>query len=131
MSAVPNRPRRVIALVALWALATTAAACGGDEPRGDATAPSKVVLVTYSAYELPDAAAAFTRDTGIDIEVVKADDAGAALNQVMLTAGSPAGDVFFGVDNTFLTQAQGSEAFAPYEPDGIGRLDDELRLDDS
>ncbi len=47
--------------------------------------------------------AAFKKQTGITVKVLQAGDAGAALNQVILTKSNPIGDVFFGVDNTFLT----------------------------
>lgn len=118
--------RRRPALAVAWLLAAAVLSGCGDGGEAD-----RVVLVTYSAYELPDAAADFTEETGIEIEVVRIDDAGSALNQVILTAGEPAGDVFFGVDNTFLTQAQDSEAFAAYEPAGLGDVPGELRLDDT
>ncbi len=105
------------ALVALI-LATTA--CGGDEESSgpdDGGNADKVVLVTYSGYTLPEEAAAeFTRETGIEIEVLATDDAGAALGRAILAAGDPEGDLFFGVDTTFLTQATESDAFAPAEP---------------
>ena len=75
------------------------------------------MLVTYSWYVLPEeAAAAFTERTGLEIEVVATDDAGAALGRAILAAGDPEGDLFFGVDTTFLTQATESEAFVATKP---------------
>ena len=46
--------------------------------------------------------------------MLQAGDAGAALNQVILTKSNPIGDVFFGVDNTFLSRALDAGMFAEY-----------------
>jgi len=111
--------KRIAALVAVVLATTTLVACGSDDsPSGGASARAgKVVLVTYSGYELPkDAAKAFTEETGTKIEVLATDDAGAALGRAILAAGDPEGDLFFGVDTTFLTQATGSDAFERSTP---------------
>ena len=122
--------KRAMALAAVFAAMVVPAACGND-----AAAPAAsrtVTLVTYSGYALPEAAAkAFTKRTGITIKVVATDDAGAALNRALLNAGSPEGDVFFGVDNTFLTRAQQSDAFAVHRPSALGTVPREFRLDGS
>jgi thiamine transport system substrate-binding protein len=122
----------------LSALMLIAGACGddaadsADETSDPTDLGSEVVLVTYSAYALPDeAAAAFTEETGVEIKVVHGDDAGSALSQAILTAGAPEGDVFFGIDNTFLTRGQESEAFDPYSPDALDQVPDEFQLDES
>ena len=47
------------------------------------------------------------------MRVLKNGDAGAALNQVILTKDAPLGDAFFGVDNTFLTRALRREGVRP------------------
>ncbi len=97
-------------------MAVVVAGCGDDGGSVDRASDS-VVLVTYSGYVLPEkAAAAFTERTGLKIEVVATDDAGAALGRAILAAGDPEGDLFFGVDTTFLTQATDSGAFTRTEP---------------
>ena len=48
------------------------------------------------------------------VKVLQSGDAGAALNQVILTKSNPIGDVFFGVDNTFLSRALDADVFAKY-----------------
>ena len=41
-------------------------------------------------------------------------DAGAMVNQLLLTAGNPLGDVVFGIDNTFASRALDAGILAPY-----------------
>ena len=71
----------------------------------------------------------FTKETGYTVKVLKSGDAGAALNQEILTKGSPQGDVFFGVDNTLLSRALDNDLFTPYEAKGLDQVPDELQLD--
>ncbi len=122
--------RMITAVVLATALAATAISCGNDSP--SSASPKSVTLVTYSGYALPEAAAkAFTKRTGIKIKLVATDDAGAALNRVLLQAGSPEGDVFFGVDNTFLGRAQKSDAFVKYSPKANDDVPREFQLDEA
>lgn len=91
-----------------------------------------VVLVTYSGYALPSAAAeAFTERTGWKVKVVDGGDAGTVLSAAILASGRPEGDVLLGVDTSFLTRAQNSDAFERYEPSALTRVPSELRLDRS
>ena len=84
-------------------------------------------LVPDQDTSLNEALAAFTEDTGVDVELVIAGDAGTMVNKAMLTAGNPEGDVMFGVDNTFLSRVVDDEVFEPYEAQGLDAVPDELR----
>ena len=120
--------RRAVLVGAAVTMALSSVSCA-DKARASG---ETVTLVTYSGYVLPEVAAkAFTKRTGIAIKVISTDDAGAALNRALLNAGSPEGDVFFGVDNTFLSRAQDSDAFTPHRPTGLVHVPKELQLDDS
>lgn len=123
--------RRTIAAIGVaLILATTTISCSDDTT--SSSAAKTVTLVTYSGYALPEAAAkAFTKRTGIKIKIVATDDAGAALNRVLLQSGAPEGDVFFGVDNTFLGRAQQSDAFVKYTPKANDTVPREFQLDEA
>ncbi len=112
-------------LAAAVAAALTVAACGDDgadtDERGDDLSGTTVTLVTYDSFPTPDpenplhaALAAFTDETGIEVEVLIAGDTGTMLAKAELTAGNPEGDVMYGIDNTFLSRAIDAEIFEPY-----------------
>jgi thiamine transport system substrate-binding protein len=115
------------------ALTVTLGGCslsGGD---GAGDAERKVVLVTHDSFAMSeDVLAAFTDDTGITIDVRKVGDAGALTNQLVLTKGSPIGDVAYGVDTTFASRALDEDVFAPHASDVAGpekyAIDDTGRL---
>ena len=65
----------------------------------------------------------------MQVQLLPAGDAGAALNQSILSKNNPLADVFFGVDNTFLTRALKSGIFEPYASPQLADIPDELKLD--
>jgi thiamine transport system substrate-binding protein len=122
----------VMAFASCVALATVVAACGNDTTASATSKKGEVHLVTYDGYALPDPAAKdFQKQQGLTLKMTTADDAGAALSQVLLTAGHPSADVFFGVDNTFLTKALASDAFVKYEPKALADIPAEVKMDPS
>ena len=73
-----------------------------------ATAAQAVELrvLTHSSYSLPKPLVAqFERDSGIQLKVSKAGDAGEMLNKLILTKASPIADVVFGIDNALASKA--------------------------
>jgi thiamine transport system substrate-binding protein len=76
---------------------------------------SRVTLVAYDSFVLPDGAFdAFTRATGIRVEIALGGDAGELAAKAALTSGNPEGDVLWGVDNTLLSRLTDARSFDPY-----------------
>jgi thiamine transport system substrate-binding protein len=117
---------RFRALVAVLGLAVAGCSLGSG---GDDTG-RKVVLVTHDSFAMSkDVLAAFTKKTGITIDVRKLGDAGALTNQLVLTKGNPIGDVAYGVDTTFASRALDEGVFEPYRVKVDGPAD--YQLDDT
>ncbi len=136
-----GRARRVVTLIACAAL--VASACGTDPTTSaaDATAPgglaapspdrpTTITLVTHESFALSEEVlAAFTAETGITVEILTSGDAGIALNQSILSAGNPLGDVIFGVDNTFMSRALDADILDGYNSPLLAEIPDEYELD--
>jgi thiamine transport system substrate-binding protein len=139
------RPFRPVTL--LVAAALSVSACGGaadDAPSPDA-APEQdtdtqttdatddevtLTLLTHDSFDVSDdVLASFTDQTDIEVQVVPLGDAGTAVNQTILTADSPQGDLLFGVDTTFLTRALEADIFLPYESPLLEQVPDRYILD--
>jgi thiamine transport system substrate-binding protein len=71
----------------------------------------------------------FEKENNARVEFLKSGDAGAALVQAILSKGKPLADVFFGVDNTFLSRAVNSSIFDPYTPLRLSTVPAHFRLD--
>ena len=125
--------RSPLAPALLLAVVAVVAGCGGgSEDTGNGTRSAgadQVVLVTYDAFALPEAAAAaFERQTGATIKVVASGDAGSMLTKALLAAGAPEGDVLFGVDNTLAGRVTAEDLLEPFTPEGADAVPAELRL---
>jgi thiamine transport system substrate-binding protein len=118
-------------LVAVLVAGTVLAACGSSGSSGGGSEGGTVTLVTHDSFAVSKPVLrAFTDRTGITVKVLKNGDAGAALNQAILTKDAPLGDAFFGVDNTFLSRALAAGIFVPYTAKGLDGVPASLRLDD-
>ena len=75
----------------------------------------EVTLVTHDSFVIDDAMLAdFEASSGLKVTVLAQGDAGAMVNQLVLTAGNPLGDAVFGIDNTFASRALDAGILAPY-----------------
>jgi thiamine transport system substrate-binding protein len=119
----------VAALAVSVAATLVAAGCGATGETGSsnaAVAGGTVRLVTHGSVNLSDAVlAGFKAQTGLDLEVLPSDDAGAMVNQLILTKDAPLGDVVFGIDNTFASRAIAEGVLEPYQSAAAGPEQDE------
>ncbi len=76
------------------------------------SAPGTVVLVTHESFALPQRVLRqFEEESGLDLEVRAAGDAGELTTKLAVTRDHPIGDVAFGVDNTFASRALEEDVF--------------------
>lgn len=111
-------------MVALVLLLT---ACTGSQP---SETPETLRLLTHDSFaDGVDETTfdSFTQETGIEVEVIPAGDAGALVNQAALTKDNPLADVLFGVDDTFLSRALDEGVFSSYESGSIDQVGEGLR----
>ena len=68
--------------------------------------PTVITVMTHDSFSIGEnVVAEFEKAKSVKLKFLKSGDAGAALNQAILSKDNPMADVFFGVDNTFLTRA--------------------------
>ena len=72
---------------------------------------------------------AFEDQSGITVKQVKSGDAGALVNQAILTKDHPQGDVLYGIDNTLLTKGLDAGLFEPYTSPELSAIDPSFDLD--
>jgi thiamine transport system substrate-binding protein len=121
--------RRITVLVLALALMLAAAgpvAARSQRAGGDTT----VTLMTHDSFNVSKKVLkVFERRSGIHIDILRSGDAGAALNQAILTKGDPLGDVFYGVDNTLLSRAVDEGVFEPYDAPALSKVGRDVQLD--
>ena len=111
------------------------AAC---QPIAPATAPTAteneeaatLVLASHDSFNVSEEVLAqFETENQVKLQLLALGDAGEALNKVILSKDAPLADLFFGVDNTFLSRALTADVFAPYASPQLAQIPDELELD--
>ena len=94
--------------------------------------PATLTVMTHDSFAVTkEVVEKFEAESGVKVNFVKGGDVGKALNTLILSskAGTPPADVFYGVDNTFLSQALENELFEPYAAPALQEVDDALKLD--
>ncbi len=72
---------------------------------------------------------AFEAEHNAEVSFLKAGDTGTALNKAILAKDNPLADVFYGVDNTFLSRALNEGIFEPYASPLLEVIPDTFELD--
>ena len=102
---------------------------GGSAPAAE---PTQLVVASHDSFAVSEEVIqAFETANNARVQFLTLGDAGAALNKVILSKDSPLADVFFGVDNTFLSRALAADIFEPYASPLLAQIPDALRLDPS
>jgi thiamine transport system substrate-binding protein len=93
-----------------------------------------LTVMTHDSFAVSaDLISTFEEANQVRINFVKAGDTGAALNRLILTSQSAQAeaDVFYGLDNTFLSRALKADLFEPYQAPALKDIPQEFQLDPS
>ncbi len=103
--------------------ATIISACS---PRG----PVTLTVMTHDSFAASQSViTAFEQANNVKLVFLKSGDAGAALNKAILSKDAPLADVFYGVDNTFLSRAIDAGIYEPYASPLLTKIPQEFQLD--
>ena len=95
-----------------------------------AQAERTLTVMTHDSFSIgKELVASFEKDNDVTLRFLKSGDAGAALVQAILAKDNPLADVFFGVDNTFLSRAIAAGIFIPYQSPLLTAIPADLQLD--
>jgi len=87
-------------------------------------------VMTHDSFSISEGVLeAFVSANNAKVYFVKSGDTGTALNKAILSRNNPLADVFYGVDNTFLSRALDEGIFDPYTSPLLSNIPDDLKLD--
>ncbi|HEY6042541.1 MAG TPA: thiamine ABC transporter substrate-binding protein [Anaerolineae bacterium] len=110
----------------------TAATAATPIPPTATLAPGQreLTVMTHDSFNASDdVIAEFEKANNVRIRILKSGDAGAAVNKAILTKNNPLADMFYGVDNTFLSRALNADIFVPYQAKGLEKIPARFKLD--
>jgi len=114
--------KRILLIVFLLNV-TLLSACS---PKG----PVTLTVMTHDSFAASESViTAFEQANNVKIIFLKSGDAVAALNKAILSKDAPLADVFYGVDNTFLSRAFDAGIYEPYASPLLAKIPAEFQLD--
>jgi thiamine transport system substrate-binding protein len=94
------------------------------------SAPVPLTVMTHDSFAISEPVlTAFEQQNNIDVTFIASGDTGSALNKAILSKDAPLADVFYGVDNTFLSRALEAGIFERYDSPLLEGIASEYRLD--
>ena len=128
--------KRIRIFFSLTMISIMVTACGQvattttPEVTSPTIAPQTLKVLVHDSFAVSEPVITrFEQENNAKVSFIKGGDAGAALNQAVLTKDAPLADVFYGVDNTFLTRALSSGIFIPYQSPELQNIPDAYKLD--
>jgi len=89
-----------------------------------------ITIMTHDSFSVSkEVVAVFEEKYHAKMLILKSGDAGEALNKAILSKNNPLADIFYGVDNTFLSRALKADIFVAYAPLHMDSVDTALQLD--
>ena len=91
---------------------------------------SVLEVMTHDSFSVSaDLISNFEQENNVTVKFLPSGDTGAALNRAILTKESPQADVFYGVDNSFLSRALEEDLFESYDSPQLDSISKEFKLD--
>jgi thiamine transport system substrate-binding protein len=92
--------------------------------------PATLTVMTHDSFAATESViTAFEKANNVKLVFLKSGDAGSALNRAILSKDTPQADIFYGVDNTFLSRALEAGIFEPYDSPALKDIDPAYQLD--
>ena len=113
--------KKILILLTLHILVLSACALKG---------PAELTVMTHDSFAVSeDVVQAFEDANKVKVTFLASGDTGAALNKAILTKDAPLADVFYGVDNTFLSRALEADIFETYQSPVLAGIPTAFKLD--
>jgi thiamine transport system substrate-binding protein len=129
----------VLILASLAVLAVITSACAEATASPTTTVEPSIptqsgqrtlTVMTHDSFAASDdVIRAFESAYDVVVRILPSGDAGTALNKAILSKGNPIADVFYGVDNTFLSRALSEDIFEPYQSPMLANISAVFILD--
>ena len=130
---------KTIWIITIFTLLLTACAASSPTPESElplepslaTTEETRTISVmTHDSFAVSeDVIATFEETNNVKVQFLAAGDTGSAVNKAALSKEAPLADVFYGVDNTFLSRALDEEIFEPYASPLLEKIPNHFKLD--
>jgi thiamine transport system substrate-binding protein len=100
--------------------------------RSKPSGPETLTVMTHDSFAVSDQIVQeFENQHNVQVQFLEVGDTGTAVNKAALSKDNPLADVFYGVDNTFLSRALDEGIFEAYQSPVLDDIDPSFQLDPS
>ncbi len=123
--------KSILILLVLISLVISSCAPAAVTPLNTtSSAPRTLTVMTHDSFAASQSVIdEFQAKYNVKLQFIASGDAGTALNKAILAKGNPFADVFYGVDNTFLSRALNEDIFIPYNSPLLSAIPAQYKLD--
>jgi thiamine transport system substrate-binding protein len=122
--------KKVIYLLAVVSLLISGCSLQAGSPTNTGTTSRTLTVMTHDSFLASKSViTAFETSNNVKLQFIASGDAGTALNKAILAKDNPFADVFYGVDNTFLSRALTENIFQPYDTPLLADIPLQYKLD--
>jgi thiamine transport system substrate-binding protein len=98
--------------------------------RPKSSGPQILTVMTHDSFAISESVVEqFESENNVEVQFLEVGDTGTAVNKAALSKDNPLADVFYGVDNTFLSRALEEEIFESYQSPLLDEIDPIFQLD--
>lgn len=116
-------------IMILLLISLPVAACG-TTPGTESIEGQTLTVMTHDSFSISEEVLIeFQDEYGVEVRFLKSGDTGTAVNKAILSKDQPLADVFYGVDNTFLSRALDEGIFESYQSPSLSEIPDDFELD--
>lgn len=116
-------------IMILLLISLPVAACG-TTPGTESIEGQTLTVMTHDSFSISEEVLnEFQDEYGVEVRFLKSGDTGTAVNKAILSKDQPLADVFYGVDNTFLSRTLEEDIFESYQSPLLSEISDDFELD--
>ena len=125
-----NQVTLILVVCLFFSACTKQGAAPQTEEQATPRKAATLTVMTHDSFSISEQVLnTFTEESGIEVRFLKSGDTGTAVNKAILSKDKPLADVFYGVDNTFLSRALEEGIFEIYESPLLADIPDHFELD--
>jgi thiamine transport system substrate-binding protein len=122
--------KELIYIILMVAIITTGCGQASLTPTNLTPSPRTLTVMTHDSFLASESViSSFEKANNVNIQFIASGDAGTALNKAILSKDNPFADVFYGVDNTFLSRALNEGIFDPYNAPALADIPGQFKMD--
>ena len=121
---------KMLFLIIVFTIFISACGQASGSPTSPSTIPQTLTVMTHDSFAVSESViSAFEVKNNVKVQFITSGDTGTALNKAILSKDNPIADVFYGVDNTFLSRALSEDIFEAYDSPMLADIPSQYKLD--